>query len=223
MELLKQFDLICFDFDGLLVDTEKLHYKAYSNMLKNRGYELTATFNDFASIAHRSATGLREMIYAKYPGLMKDQPEWKILYGEKTSAYLEQLEQGNLELLPGVDQLLKHVEQLGTKRCVVTNSTREQIELIKSRVPQLSAITNWVTREDYENPKPAPDGYLKAIELYAKPEDRIVGFEDAMRGIKALQGANIMPVLICPKDHPQMPDVPEEVLYSESFPQFLNL
>ncbi len=222
MAFLKQFDLTCFDFDGLLVNTEKLHYKAYSNMLKNRGYELTATFNDFINIAHRSSTGLCNMIYTKYPDLMEKQPEWSILYEEKTHAYLKQLEQENLELLPGVDKLLKHIEEYEIKHCVVTHSTRQQIELIKSRLPLLNAIKNWVTREDYEKPKPAPDGYLKALEQYANPGDRVIGFEDALRGITALQRAEIIPVLICPKDHPQIPDVPKEILYSTSFLQFLN-
>ncbi len=32
---------------------------------------------------------------------------------------------------------------------------------------------------------PAPDAYLKALELLADPGDRIIGFEDSLRGVQS--------------------------------------
>jgi beta-phosphoglucomutase-like phosphatase (HAD superfamily) len=68
----------------------------------------------------------------------------------------------------------------------------------------LESIPVWITREQYTHPKPAPDAYLKAVELLADPGDRIIGFEDTMKGVKALQAAGVQPVLICDKEHPQL-------------------
>ncbi len=81
--------------------------------------------------------------------------------------------------MPGVEELLKELIELKSKRAVVTNSTKEQIETIKELLPLLKSIPLWITREDYENPKPAPDGYLKAMEVLADSGDRVIGFEDS--------------------------------------------
>ena len=123
--------------------------------------------------------------------------------------------------------------------------------MICQKNPLLKNIPYWVTREDYEKAKPAPDGYLEALALYGKTSDqthnqkshlknelqntsvknklqankaflrnqeKVIGFEDTLRGLKALQKANpIVPVLICSEKHPQMKNIDKSVLHFESF------
>ena len=194
-----RFQLFLFDFDGLLVNTEHLHYQAYVDMLQKRGCFLDWSFLKFCSHAHLNAEALKEQIYREFPHL---EPDWKILYGEKKQIYFDLISQGKIELMPGVLSLLQALEEKGIRRCVVTNSLKEQIHLIRSQHPILQTIPHWITREDYEKAKPSPDGYLKAIELYGKKGDQIIGFEDSIRGIEALKQTPAVPVLICPQDHP---------------------
>lgn len=199
MKWIHDFQLFLFDFDGLLVNTEHLHYQAYVNMLSRRGYPLKLTFANFFQLAHFSSSAWREAIYAEIPDL---EPNWDILYKEKKEAYLELLTSGKVELMPGAQQLLKALDQAKIRRCVVTNSILDHIKLIRSHVPILETLPKWITREDYENPKPSPECYLKAIELYGKMGDRIIGFEDSIRGLQALQKTAAFPVLVCPSHHP---------------------
>ena len=49
MQWIHDFQLFLFDFDGLLVDTEHLHYQAYVNMLSKHGYKLELNFGNFLS------------------------------------------------------------------------------------------------------------------------------------------------------------------------------
>ena len=72
-------------------------------------------------------------------------------------------------------------------RCVVTNSNLAMINSIRARIPVFGSIQHWITREDYEKPKPDPECYLKAIALYGKKGDRIIGFEDSVRGLTSLE------------------------------------
>jgi HAD superfamily hydrolase (TIGR01509 family) len=99
--------------------------------------------------------------------------------------------------------LLISLLERGIKRAVVTNSPREQIEIIKESLPVLKSIPLWITREDYSNPKPSPEGYLTAIRKLVEPGDRIIGFEDTLKGLKALLGAGVESILVCPtqSDH----------------------
>jgi HAD superfamily hydrolase (TIGR01509 family) len=198
-----KFDLFLLDFDGLLVDTERLHYAAYQRMCKNRGFLLPWDFNRYCEIAHYDG-GIAPVLYAEIPKLHTLQPDWSVLYAEKKQAYMDILKEGKISLLPGVEEFLKVLSIRKIKRCVVTNSWEEQIKWIRAALPILNTIPVWITREQYEKAKPAPDGYLKAIDLLADHSDRIVGFEDTFRGIQALKETRAEPILICSDKHPQL-------------------
>jgi beta-phosphoglucomutase len=217
MEWIRQFQLFLFDFDGLLVNTEHLHFAAYIKMCRERGYDLQWDFNQFCLAAHFSATGLQESIYAAFPRLKEEEPDWSVLYSEKQKNYLDSLTSDHLELMPGVEPLLLALQEANLKRCVVTHSRKEQIDRIKALLPPLQSIPLWITRENYSKPKPDPESYLKAIELLSSPGDRIIGFEDSFRGLTALKGSGSKAVLICSKEHPQMSEVGSEISHFESF------
>lgn len=210
MSWINNFQLFLFDFDGLLVNTEELHFAAYKAMCKRRGYDLDWSLDRFFGEAHFDSTALRDAIYAQFPKLKQEEPRWEVLYAEKKAAYMEILQDGNLKLMPGVDKLLKRLEKAQIKRCVVTNSTKGQIDFIKGALPELKSIPYWIMREDYTHPKPDPECYLKAVAKYGKKGDRIIGFEDSMRGFTALEGAGVKGVLICPLWHPQLKRVAKE-------------
>ena len=198
MKWIEKFDLFLFDFDGLLVDTERLHFLAYQTLCKRHNCELSWSFEHYCTIAHADAEGLKKEIYQAFPLLYQKEPSWQNLYMEKKRIYLELLENGRLQLMPGVETLLNALFKSNISRAVATHSPREQIEKIKSSLPILNSIPNWITREDYIHPKPAPDAYLTAIERVGKSTDRIIGFEDSLRGLRALQATPALAVLIAP-------------------------
>lgn len=204
MQWTEQFDLFLFDFDGLLVDTEQIHHKAYSLLCSEKGFPLSWSHDEYIQIAHTSADGLRK---ALVPHLRVEERIWPELYQRKKELYQSLVTSEPVPLMEGVSPLLGHLAKGGKKRCVVTNSTKQQVEAIIVAHPILQTIPVWITREQYKEPKPAPDGYLKAIEMLGKRGDRVIGFEDSLRGIQSLVEAGAFPVLICPPSHPQLLEV----------------
>lgn len=205
MEWIHKFDLFLFDFDGLLVNSEELHFLAYQEMCRARGYNLTWDLPTFFKAAHFKSTGLKEAMYAQFPKLYVEEPDWSILYAEKKEVYQLLLQKGQINLMAGAQALLEALEKNNLRRCVVTNSLYEQVEVIKAQHPALQSIPVWITREDYQEAKPAPDGYLEAIKRLGKPGDKVIGFEDSTRGLHALLAAKVtQAVLISPAHHPQM-------------------
>jgi len=196
MKWVDKFDLFLFDLDGLLVNSEYMHFEAYKRMLKNQGFDLSWDFNKFCKIAHRDEKSLENGIYGCFPHLKEIEPNWTKLRNEKNSIFLKIIKNEKIDLLPGVENLLNELEKKNIKRSVVTNSTKEMVDLIIKNQSKLRSIPNWITREHYTRSKPFPDGYLYAIEKFANNNDRIIGFEDSQRGIKALKTANICPVMI---------------------------
>ncbi|MEM8727529.1 MAG: HAD family phosphatase [Chlamydiota bacterium] len=219
MSWIFDYSPIFFDLDGLLVNTEHLHFKAYREMLHGNGVSFPWDFPSFAAAAHNSAEGLYELIASHAPSLVSSKT-WETLYNEKKNEYAKLLKAESPDLMPGASMILETVRKGKIPHAVVTHSTEKQTEMIREKIPDLDRIPHWITRENYRNPKPAPDAYLKAAELLGQSE-KMLGFEDTLRGIRALEGAAITPVLVCPSDHPQMAEVPKNSL--RYFPSLTTL
>lgn len=196
MDWIQNFDFFLFDFDGLLVDTEKLHYEAYQLLCRKHRITLDWSFEHFCSVGHISASALRETLYLEFPSLYAEEPDWDVLYTEKKEIYLQLLEYKPVDLMPGAKELLEALEKANKRRVVVTHSPREQVDLIKKQQPLLGTIPYWVTRENYTHPKPSPDAYLTAIRLYGLPGDQMIGFEDSARGLSSLKATPALAVHI---------------------------
>lgn len=206
-KFLAAYDILLFDCDGLLVDTEPLHFLAYQEMCFRNGANLHWDFTRFCKEAHASAFGIWKAFQKEFPDLLKNTSK-DVLYQEKKEIYQELLKTSVIKLMPGVHALLQELATSNRLSAVVTNSTRSQIELIRKAVSILSVIPLWITREDYKLAKPAPDGYLQAIEKLGKKE-RIIGFEDTLKGIHALQAAGVEAVLVTPR----CPEKPEGFIH----------
>ena len=192
MDWIHNYQLFLFDFDGILVNTEELHYKAYLKMCSDRGFYLKWDMRTYIRYAMYTSTGIREAIYKEFPALTVP---WETLYAEKKRAYFELLQLGTT-LIAGVEQLLKALEQAGIKRCVVTHSPHEQISAIRKQHPILNSIPDWITREHYSQPKPSSECYHKAIAQFKSGNDRVIGFEDSPRGLQALLGTSAEGILV---------------------------
>jgi beta-phosphoglucomutase len=203
MNWIQDYQLFLFDFDGLLVDTERLHFASYREMCHRHGWEMNWDFQQFCREAHGKPMGIFEAIEREFPNIFKDGSSRELLYAEKKAIYVEILKNTRLELMEGAANLLNILSEKGAKRAVVTNSPLEHIEIIKASLPILSSIPLWITREDYSHPKPSPEGYLIAIEKLRKQGDRVIGFEDTLKGLKALLAAGVESILVCPaqSDH----------------------
>lgn len=227
MSWLQYYDFFLFDFDGLLVDTEKLHFKAYQLLCQNYGLNLSWSLSDFFQHAHSSSNGLEKAFYSQLPLLYQKQPKWSILHQEKRDIYQMLLHQGKLSLMPGVEKLLLKLQEENKNRCVVTNSSIKQVDFIRQQIPLLDSIPYWLTREMYDKPKPFPDGYLKALKQWGSSSSSSIGFEDSLKGLTALQQAKIDPcILICSSHHPQLNSIENGAFFHfpsmEDFMNFFN-
>jgi beta-phosphoglucomutase len=191
-----RFHCFLFDFDGLLVNTEALHYQAYKELCLRHGFALDVSFLEYYTIAGKDAEGPKRMVYSHFPELFALEPDWSVLYKEKKEIFLEILEKAPVDMFPGVSEFLSILEKRGVTRVGVTHSTRQMVHTIIKKQPVLQTIPFWITREDYDKPKPAPDGYIKALQLYKHEDEAAIGFEDSERGLTALMATEAFPVLV---------------------------
>lgn len=196
MQWIENYELFLFDLDGLLVNTEEIHYRAYAAMLKGRNRQIPWSFSEYFQIAQSDAKAPERAVYSAFPDLQKEEPNWQVLYAEKKRAFLQILESEPAPLLLGAEKFLLILEKAQKLRAVVTHSQKELVSLLRKQNPALNTIPHWFTREDYLLPKPAPDGYLKAVQTLNPTAKKVIGFEDSDRGMRSLISASVEPVLI---------------------------
>ena len=79
---------------------------------------------------------------------------------------------------------------------VVSGSARSEIEPVLAAAGLASSIAALVASDDVERGKPAPDGYLKALELLGIGPDEAVAVEDSDVGIAAAKAAGLRCVAV---------------------------
>lgn len=199
MDIFSSYDLLLFDLDGLLIDTEHLHCRAYAQMCAKRGVQFPWDFPAYFRIAEKGGTAIRDDLYRACPDLQAQEPSWAVLYEEKRQALYALAESEPVTILPGVERLLMLLAERDIPRAIVTHSPRKLVEAFALQQPILCSIPVWFCREDYVHPKPHPDGYNVAIRYFNSPK-RVLGFEDAVRGVQALLEAGADAVLV---GHPE--------------------
>jgi beta-phosphoglucomutase len=221
MDWIHSYQLFLFDLDGLLVNSESLHFRAYKTMLKARGFNLPWDFARYCHTAHYHSDKISSELLELFPSLYSEGESWDHLYAEKKQAMIDLLNTGEVNLMPGVYELLHAIQKAQIKTCVVTHSPDELVSIIRKQHPILDAIPFWITRHDYNHPKPDSECYLKAIQMHANESDQIIGFEDTPRGLTALMGTRAKAVLICEVNYPEIPQfIQRGALHFPSFVAF---
>jgi HAD superfamily hydrolase (TIGR01509 family) len=217
-DILAKYELLCFDFDGLLVDTETLHFLAYKKMLEQYGHFLSWDFLTYCFYSHANRHSLRDEVYRLFPTLMEISTDWEYFRAEKQIFYEKFLLQGMVTLMPGVEKILAELELSSCKRCVVTNSPNDHLMILKNQIPALQNIPVWIGRNEYNNPKPHPDPYLAACQHFSNiSKNRIMAFEDSLKGSQSALAAGIDLIFICPQKAPD-----KEASYMKDIPHFFS-
>jgi beta-phosphoglucomutase len=213
-----------FDLDGVLVRSEELHHLAYTRMAAARGERLDWSFERYSLAAHYGPERLHGELRRELPGLFAGGTSWETIYEEKSKLYLELLASEQVPMQPGAAALLQRLRERGATHAVVTNSTRDQVALLRRQHPVLEAVPVWLTREDYAAAKPAPDAYREALRRLQRAPADCLGFEDTPRGLLALVAAGVPAVLVNSIQYPDLggaqpvcivpslAEVPEELL-----------
>lgn len=189
---------VIFDMDGLMVNTEPIQSKGFELLLREYGKKPIHHSNGLVHSVGK--TGSCAELKIQY----HINEDLDILKQKRQQYYQKVLRTEDIKPMPGLFQLLKLLKQNNFKIAVGTLSFLEDINVIFTKLKILSYFDVFVTCEDVENGKPAPDVYLKVAErLNFKPIEFIV-LEDSESGVSAGKSAG-MKVIAVPnkytKDH----------------------
>lgn len=177
------YDAIFWDNDGVLVDTERLYYRATREALAEAGLELTPELyfryfleSDRGTVAFATDRGLAENAAVEIR--------------ERRNTNYRKLLQNEPIAIAGVRETLETLRPR-YRMGIVTSSLRSHFDTIHRRTGLLRYFDFVLAQNDYAESKPAPDPYLAAVTKSGVPAGRCLAIEDAPRGLASAKAAGI--------------------------------
>ncbi len=182
---------VIFDMDGVLIEAKEWHYEALNKALRLFGHEINnyehvTTFDGLPTrrkLEMLSTTkGLPVELHA-FINAMKQAYTMEIVHVQCKPTFHHEF---------ALAQLKRRQMKIG----VASNSIRHTVEVMMERSNLAQHMDVMLSNEDVKHAKPAPDIYLKAIELLGVLPKETMIVEDNENGIKAAResGAHVMVV-----------------------------
>jgi len=180
-----KFKAILFDADGVMFDARHIHYQALNMALKDYGYHIS--YDDHIQRFDGKTTRTKLHMLTAEQGLEPD------LYDEifaakqqYTNALFEtdlQKDQTKIDLV----QKLKDNEYLVG---ICSNAIRDSVKTMSTKIGVIDLLDMYLGNEDAENPKPAPDIWLKGAEMLGVDISECVIVEDSEVGMASARAAD---------------------------------
>src|ERR1700674_2943862 len=150
---------IFFDFNGVIIDDERLQMEAYQEVLHEHGIELAAS--DYYSALGLDDKGFVRAAFTRAGKQLSDDV-LKVVLAGKGLRHRKAIED-ELPLFPGVVTFLKATSRHYSVG-IVSMATRDEIQYVLNRAGLLTLFSVVVSTEDVNNCKPAPDCYRAGFE-----------------------------------------------------------
>ena len=178
-----------FDFDGIIVDSEPMHFRAFNEVLNPMDIEITWEEYCEVYIGFDDRDAFREAFKKNSREFCKK--EMKRLIEEKAAVFQKYIQNGEAEPLPGAVDLIKSLPgRLPVALC--SGALREDIVPIIEKLGIDAAFDQIVTAEDTPKSKPDPAPYQLTFEkLGINDPATVIAIEDTPAGIMSAKGAGL--------------------------------
>jgi HAD superfamily hydrolase (TIGR01509 family) len=175
-------DLVIFDCDGVLIDSEVISASMLIAELKTYGIDITLDFVSRNFLGRSYPTVLRE-IRETFGITLPD--HFEADYRARLLAAFER----DLKVMPGIKDV---IAGLGLPFCLATSSSPERVAQ-SLRLTGLTATfgTSVFTASRVARGKPAPDLFLFAADQMGVAPDRCLVIEDSLIGVRAALAAGM--------------------------------
>ena len=180
-------EVVIFDLDGLLVDSEPLQFRAYQKAFSHFGVEFD--LGDWPKWHKLEASASRWIETHK----LAVNPE---NIRAKKKKYYDELIENELTLKPGTRNLVESLSN-SYRLCVASGSRPESIENCLNRFSLTPYFEKQFSATLLRRKKPYPDVYLEALSKMQISSQHTIAIEDSLSGLNAAIDAGIK-CIVCP-------------------------
>lgn len=180
------FKAAIFDMDGVIVDTEPLHYKAYHMMFNEVGIDVSATL--YESFTGQSTINICRRLVDHFN--LDSQPETLVQIKRKNFVHLFNNDD-SLTLIGGVLERIQDYYNNGMTIIVASSASMPNINRIFERFDLDQYFSHKFSGADLKKSKPHPEIFEKAAKASGYDKSECFVIEDSTNGIKAAHHAGI--------------------------------
>ncbi len=184
--------LVIFDCDGVLVDSEGPSNRAVAEEVTKLGWEM----DEAESMRQFVGFRLEAMPAVIAARIGRDVPQGWV---EAIRARLIAVLAAELELMPGVADALAAIKAMGLPIRVASNSSMREMEAKFSRTGLMHLFPRAHSADDVGRGKPAPDVFLSAAAAESVPPGACVVIEDSVPGTQAAVAAGMACLCLVPQ------------------------
>jgi HAD superfamily hydrolase (TIGR01509 family) len=183
--MLKNISAVIFDMDGVIIDSEPIHFKLERQMFEDLGFSLTT--EEHESFLGTNGFEMFNRLKARFG--FTDPVE--TLVEEERTRYLRELESGRIPAVPGVMELIAVLSEAGVLLAVASSAPHEQIDMVLKRYGIAQHFEVRVSGDDVPRSKPNPGIFLRTAELLRMMPKECVVVEDSAAGVGAARAAGM--------------------------------
>ena len=189
MKFPKKLQCVIFDMDGVIIDSEEIHKKAYYETFKSLGVDVSEEL--YKTMTGSSTINAFQKLVNHFN--LNDIPEELVL--QKRKRYVNYFENDpTLALVHGVKELIKFLNKQNLKLVLASSSAMVNINRVFSRFNLNQYFTAKISVADLTASKPHPEIFEKAAILGGVSKEQCIVIEDSDNGIKAANDAGIFVV-----------------------------
>ena len=181
---------LIMDFDGTIIDTESPAYESTAQIWASYGIDFPMEWWLAGMGTDRKSAWVQELenrlgTQLDHDSVMKQRQRIK---DELTESQ---------PLLPGVLELLEATKKLGILTAVASSSPHSWVDQHLKRVGLFESFSYVVCRDDVAGvSKPAPDVFLRALQLLGVTAGSAVAVEDSPNGLKSALAAGLRTIVV---------------------------
>ena len=176
---------IIFDMDGLMIDSERVTFECYQEILK--GMNLTMDEEFYKTLLGKPLKGIYQRFYDVYGNDLPIEDVIKDVH----ALMAKRFETEGVPIKTGLKSLLEYLKENNYKTIVATSSNRDRVDTILSQAQITDYFDDSICGDEVTKGKPNPEVFLKSCQKLGVNVDEAIVLEDSEAGIQASYDAGI--------------------------------
>lgn len=188
---------IIFDMDGLMIDSERVTFECYQEILK--GMNLTMDEEFYKTLLGKPLKGIYQRFYDVYGNDFPIEDVIKDVH----ALMAKRFETEGVPIKTGLKSLLEYLKENNYKTIVATSSNRDRVDTILSQAKITDYFDDSICGDEVTKGKPNPEVFLKSCQKLGVNVDEAIVLEDSEAGIQASYDAGIKVICIPDMKYPE--------------------
>ena len=188
---------VIFDMDGLMIDSERVTFECYQEILK--GMNLTMDEEFYKTLLGKPIKGIYQRFYDVYGNDFPIEDVIKDVH----ALMAKRFETEGVPIKTGLKSLLEYLKENNYKTIVATSSNRDRVDTILAQAQITDYFDDSICGDEVTKGKPNPEVFLKSCQKLGVSVDEAIVLEDSEAGIQASYDAGIKVICIPDMKYPE--------------------